>query len=230
MLNQASPSELSYFEYQDDLDHNENLEIASVSEVYKDAMNVVKKRFNDREERVLNQLTLRSLKKKPKAEQERPNLEDDMANDESRDEEYQEELGLEFSGLKPTDLIIQEYDQVDGSNVDMQEFHKFVQQFSSSIGGSESNIGVHFNQQAMQKQELLLGTNQHTNKFRSYETSKINTGQNSIKKIESQNFANAKKQPVDGQQELEKYKLFSCSSSEEQSLHLRARLKSGITE
>lgn len=54
MLNQASPSELSYFEYQDDLDHNENLEIASVSEVYKDAMNVVKKRFNDREERVLN--------------------------------------------------------------------------------------------------------------------------------------------------------------------------------
>lgn len=67
----------------------------------------------------------------------------------------------------------------------MQEFHKFVQQFSSSIGGSESNIGVHFNQQAMQKQELLLGTNQHTNKFRSYETSKINTGQNSIKKIES---------------------------------------------
>ena len=54
MLHQASPSELSYFEYQDDLDHNENLEIASVSEVYKDAMNIVKKRFNDREERVLN--------------------------------------------------------------------------------------------------------------------------------------------------------------------------------
>ena len=48
-----------------DDDHNENLEIASVSEVYKDAIDVVKKQFNDREEKVLNQLTLRTLKKRP---------------------------------------------------------------------------------------------------------------------------------------------------------------------
>lgn len=67
MQKAASNSELSYFEYQEDVDddHNENLEIASVSEVYKDAIDVVKKQFNDREEKVLNQLTLRTLKKKP---------------------------------------------------------------------------------------------------------------------------------------------------------------------
>ena len=42
------------------------MEIAVVSDVYKDAIDVVKKQFTDREEEVLDQLTLRNLKKKSK--------------------------------------------------------------------------------------------------------------------------------------------------------------------
>lgn len=63
IINQDEEGEQSYFELENDTGQNENLELNSNSAVSEEVTELMKKQFKERQDKLLNEITLNNLKK-----------------------------------------------------------------------------------------------------------------------------------------------------------------------